>query len=56
MLTAGCRTVLSRQAVFALAGLAALALVPPLVTAHSSSDSGHDLALACSVPKLGLGP
>ena len=46
MLTAGCRTVLSWQAVFALVGLAALALVPPLVTAHGSSDSGHDLALA----------
>lgn len=49
VLAAGCRTVLSWQAVFALGGLATIALLPPLVTAHGSSDSGHDLALAAIV-------
>lgn len=46
---AGCRTVLSWQAVFVLGELATLTLLPPLVTAHGSSDSGHDLALAAIV-------
>jgi cytochrome c oxidase assembly factor CtaG/putative copper export protein len=49
LVAAGCRTVLSWQAVFALGGLATIALLPPLVTAHGSSDSGHDLALAAIV-------
>jgi len=49
VVAAGCRTVLSWQAVFVLGGVATLALLPPLVTAHGSADSGHDLALAAIV-------
>lgn len=49
IVAAGCRTVLSWQSVFVLGGLAAMALLPPLVTAHGSSDSGHDLTLAAIV-------
>jgi cytochrome c oxidase assembly factor CtaG/putative copper export protein len=49
MVAAGCRAVLSWRAVFALGGLAVIAVLPPLVTAHGSSDSGHDLALAAIV-------
>ncbi|MBV9144127.1 MAG: bifunctional copper resistance protein CopD/cytochrome c oxidase assembly protein [Pseudonocardiales bacterium] len=49
MVAAGCRAVLSWRAVFALGGLAVIAVLPPLATAHGSSDSGHDLALAAIV-------
>jgi cytochrome c oxidase assembly factor CtaG/putative copper export protein len=49
IVTVGCRTVLFWQTVFALTGLAILALVPPLVTAHGSSDSGHDFTLAAII-------
>lgn len=40
------RLVLRWQPVAGLCAVAVLALLPPLVTAHGSSDSGHDLTLA----------
>ena len=41
-----CRMVLRWRPTLALLALAVLALLPPLVTSHSSSDTGHDLATA----------
>lgn len=40
----GTRAALRWSTTVALAGLAVFALLPPLVTGHSSSDAGHDLA------------
>ncbi len=39
-----CRIVLRWRSAVLLLGLAIVAVLPPLVTAHSSSDTGHDLA------------
>jgi cytochrome c oxidase assembly factor CtaG/putative copper export protein len=45
----GARLVLRWQPAAVLCGVAVFALLPPLVTAHGSSDTGHDLALAAIV-------
>lgn len=41
-----CRAVLRWQSTVAVLVLAVLAVLPPLATGHSSSDTGHDLATA----------
>lgn len=49
----GCRVALRWTTVLVLAALAVAALLPPLVTAHVSSDTGHDVstsALLLHVP------
>lgn len=40
----GCRVALHWTSTVVLAAVAVAALLPPLVTAHASSDTGHDLA------------
>lgn len=40
----GCRLALRWTSTVVLAGVAVVALLPPLVTAHTASDTGHDLA------------
>lgn len=49
VLALGCRASLRQHSVAGMLGLALFALVPPLVTAHGSADSGHDLATAALV-------
>jgi putative copper resistance protein D len=44
VVAAGTRATLRWPTTVALAGLSVFALLPPLVTGHSSSDTGHDLA------------
>jgi putative copper resistance protein D len=44
LVVAGARVALRWATTVGVAGLAVFALLPPLVTGHSSSDSGHDLA------------
>lgn len=41
-----CRTLLRWQPTVAVLGLAVFGVLPPLVTGHSSSDTGHDLGTA----------
>lgn len=41
-----CRMLLRWRSILALLAVAVLAVLPPLVTGHSSSDTGHDLATA----------
>ncbi len=45
----GCRAALRWQPVLAMFLLAVVALLPPLVAGHGSSDVGHDLTLAAFV-------
>lgn len=42
----GCQLALSWRLAVGLFAVSVLALMPPLVTAHGSSDAGHDLAIA----------
>jgi cytochrome c oxidase assembly factor CtaG/putative copper export protein len=49
VLAVGTRATLRWPTTVALALLAVFALLPPLVTGHSSSDSGHDLATTAVV-------
>ncbi|HEY3606746.1 MAG TPA: cytochrome c oxidase assembly protein [Pseudonocardiaceae bacterium] len=44
LVVVGARLALRWATTVVVAGLAVFALLPPLVTGHSSSDSGHDLA------------
>lgn len=49
VLTAGARVTLRWQPAALWCGVALFAALPPLVTAHGSSETGHDLALAAIV-------
>ncbi len=46
VLAVACRRTLRWQPTLVLAGVACLALLPPLAVGHSASDAGHDLATA----------
>ncbi len=46
ILAIGCRLVLTWRPLVALLVVGIVALLPPLATGHSSSDTGHDLATA----------
>lgn len=46
VIAVGSRVALRWHSAVGLSGLAVFALLPPLVTAHGSSDTGHDLAIS----------